>query len=822
MPNTLNWSYVWPRLSILMAALALVVLAGGGMLYWKQQQAGADVRLASAITETLETARVVVGTASAQANAAPNTPAAEARRKALAAAAEKLRSLSHVLSSAAHRAGGPAAKQGEAQPVLDARQAAAAEAVMPAKVLDIWHGPEDGKSLAAEIAVMADDATALSANETAAAPAIREAWQQLSRQYGISIRPQLAAMRDAMNAALVSANDTNRDLIGLVAGIVMVAAAVLFTILPVAMMRRARNGQPATAPALAGGGLPLAGHRRSDRVRLGFLANLDSEIRTSVSGVAAMTDLMRQTDLDDRQRGHMDVIARSGQTLLELTANAFDYARADSDVLQLEPSPFLLRETVEDLADAMAGAAAAKGLELAMRIAPDLPDAFVGDAQRVRQVLTALVGHAIETGNKGAIVIDVSGVLGANATVSLVMRVHATGAETQKAALKHVFEPFAEEAPDDNALSPATRLRLALAERLVRLMSGKLTAEIAAEGGTVLTATLSMPIDAAKRDAKEMTASLGTGRRMLIIDDNKVTREALTEMARAIGFEAAGAEDGRLGGLFANHMAGLEKPLDIILIDSDLRGESGLQVAAELQADEQVHGTALALMTAPGTAVTDADLRRNGIAAGLPKPVGPVRLAATVRAALEAPRGAEAGVAETAETAQGPETPPANDVPLKELASVVGIAAANKDAPADDGDEPRLQVLVAEDNEVNQLVFSQILEGLDLRFRIAVNGRDAVEDFKTHRPQMILMDVSMPEMNGLEATRAIREIEQSDGTHTPIIGVTAHSLRGDQEKCMEAGMDDYMSKPISPDMIGAKIAKWMERRRPANERRRRA
>ena len=201
------------------------------------------------------------------------------------------------------------------------------------------------------------------------------------------------------------------------------------------------------------------------------------------------------------------------------------------------------------------------------------------------------------------------------------------------------------------------------------------------------------------------------------------------------------------------------------------------------------------------------------------KPVGPMRLAQTVRAALEAPRTATPGNS-AVDPAQAPQPgPQRDDVPLAELANVVGIPTDSA-APAVEDEDQRLQVLVAEDNEVNQLVFSQILEGLNLRFRIAVNGHDAVEDFRNYRPQMILMDVSMPEMNGLEATRAIREMEKETGTRTPIVGVTAHSLRGDQEKCMEAGMDDYMSKPISPDMIGAKIAKWMERRRPQNDRRR--
>ncbi|MCB0135997.1 MAG: hypothetical protein KDD75_12890, partial [Caldilineaceae bacterium] len=160
----------------------------------------------------------------------------------------------------------------------------------------------------------------------------------------------------------------------------------------------------------------------------------------------------------------------------------------------------------------------------------------------------------------GTIVLDISGVMGANATASLALRARADGAHMDKDALKHILDPLAEDDAEINPLSPATRLRLGLAGRLVKLMNGKLTGEALGDGAIALTATLGIPMDQAKRNANELTASLGTGRRLLVIDDNKVTRDALTEMARTIGFEAAGAEDGRLGSLFANHMAGMEKP----------------------------------------------------------------------------------------------------------------------------------------------------------------------------------------------------------------------------------------------------------------------
>ncbi len=817
MPNSLSWSYVWPRLLILVPALALAILAGSGMVYWKLQQSTAGTRLLQATTQSLNAADDVVIAAGRQARGLPD----DVGREALAEAATELRALTHVLSMAAYRAGGPVIAD-DGAPALTAGQTAAAEAVMPAKALTIWlKTDEGGASVADAIAAVTDEALTVSADITLVPAAVQQAATRFSQINGTRIRPTLSAMRDTINAALAAEGETTMSLLAMAAGIVIAAATVLFVILPVAMMRRIRSGDTAasvSAPAKTAAA--LTSQRRGDRVRLNVLADLENEIRNSVSGIAAMTELMAGTGLDEKQRSHMTVIARSGTTLLNLTGNAIDYARSDCDMLALNPAPFALRELVERSADSMASAAAARNLKLAIRVASDLPEGFLGDAARIRQVLCALVDLAIETSEPGTVVIDVSGIMGANATASLALRVRPCGSGLHKHDLKTAFDAYERGSEDDDSLDAPARLRLALAGRLARLMHGKISTETAASGATTLTATLNMPVDPARKDVRPLTTSIGTGRRLLVIDADETSRDILVETARSIGFEAVGAEDGRLGGLLANHMAGLDKPLDLIVIDSRLGAETGLGVAETLQADEQVKGTAMVLMTAPGETVSEDELHRNAIVSVLTRPVGPLKFAATARHVLESNRDTETGT-DAAATPAAPLQPQPNDTaPLRELASVVGMPAA-RPAPPPIDDEDRLDVLVAEDNEVNQLVFSQILEGLGLRFCIAVNGADAVENFKVRQPRLILMDVSMPEMNGLEATRAIREIEKSgNAQHTPIIGVTAHSLRGDQEKCMEAGMDDYMAKPVSPDMIGAKIAKWMERRRPSNDRRR--
>ncbi|MCB0135996.1 MAG: hypothetical protein KDD75_12885, partial [Caldilineaceae bacterium] len=253
-----------------------------------------------------------------------------ASRKALGDNAVKLQALHGTLSLAAHRAGGPAVGQmASHEPVSATGWFGNTEAVMPAGVLKIWLETKDGKSLAEQIAVFADNAVTLSSDTGADAAVVAEDWQELVRQNNTRIHGSLVTMRDAMNAALLAENDANRNIIGLATGAFLAAAVLLLLVLPVAMMRRLRKGQ-ATAPALAGSTVPLSAHRRSDRVKLGFLANLDTEVRTSVSGVTAMAELLARTELDDQQRGCVDVIAKSGQALFELTSGALDYARADS------------------------------------------------------------------------------------------------------------------------------------------------------------------------------------------------------------------------------------------------------------------------------------------------------------------------------------------------------------------------------------------------------------------------------------------------------------------------------------------------------------
>lgn len=810
MSKTLNWPYVWPRLSLQIITLALVVLAGAGALYWNLQKSNAETQLALTVMEAVDAANIVVGAADLRPDAQDKNT--QQRRETLAKAADRLRAYAHIMA----RTTGEPGLDGKA-PALSTRQALAATATMPAKAVALWSRQDNGQSPASALSKMVTTASALAADESVSGAAAKKSRRQIARLNSTSVGPALRAIRDVLNEGTVAAGPVSRTLLVLTAVATIVVAALLFAIMAAAMIRRSDHS--AHEPG-RGTGIALAGtaKRKGDRIRLDVLAALDGEIRTSMNGVVGTVDMLMRTELDDKQRTYVDVIAASGAALRGTIENVIDYARADCGALNLDPRPFSLRECVQSVADAMIAEAALKGVELLIRVSKDLPDGYVGDVARVRQVMTALVERAITASDGGNVMIDISGVLGSAKTVSLAFNARASNTDIGGNALAGLFDAPSQER--DVVSGGDLRLRLALSGRLVRLMNGKVSAEAPSGDNMVLSATMSLPLDTAQTAAAEKFAAEGEERRLLVIDDNAATRECLVEAATDMGFSAVAAESGRLGGLFANHMAGLDKPLDVILIDTDLGEEDGLEVVQDLKADTQVGDAALVLMMSNGEPVPQDDAMPTGVATAFAKPAGPLRLAAALRKALAGPAAMTIDQADQPTAVKpAPQANPGKDA-LNELAEVVGhlpehvAKSINDDLP--------LQVLVAEDNEVNQLVFSQILEGLDLRFRIAVNGRDAVNDFKTHRPMIVLMDVSMPEMNGLDATRAIREFEAGEGSHTPIIGVTAHSLRGDQQKCVEAGMDDYMAKPISPDMIGAKIGKWMERRQPDNERRRAA
>jgi signal transduction histidine kinase/CheY-like chemotaxis protein len=566
------------------------------------------------------------------------------------------------------------------------------------------------------------------------------------------------------------------------AGLALFAVGMLFGIfLPMERSIRA---------ALAKLRVALEGAKTSERAKSEFLANMSHEIRTPMNGVLGMAELMAGTELDARQRTFNDVIVKSGNALLTIINDILDFSKIDAGHIELDPAPFNLREAVEDVATLVSSRVAEKDLELVVRVDPVLPDWIVGDVGRIRQILTNLTGNAVKFTEKGHVLIEVT-----REQDDILFRVEDTGIGIPADKLASVFEKFSQVDNSSTRRHEGTGLGLAIASRLVELMRGSVGAQSELGKGSTFWFRFPLKAHAPLQPADQPVEGLA-GARVLVVDDNPINRSILIEMTRQWGFDSCAVESGRIALEFLDHSERIGAAVDLMILDYQMPGLTGADVVAGVRARPAWAHLPVVLLTSVDHRVAVRELKSAGATAILTKPTRSALLLATLVEALSgrAPARTAPVIADA---------PPLVPVVVDEPAR----AAAAQQPPAFD---TGCEILVAEDNEVNQLVFRQILEQLGRDFQIVGDGRRAVEAWRRLSPRIILMDVSMPEMNGLEATSAIRVTEATEGrARTPIIGVTAHALKGDRERCLEAGMDDYLTKPVSPQRIAAKLDEWI-------------
>ncbi len=528
----------------------------------------------------------------------------------------------------------------------------------------------------------------------------------------------------------------------------------------------------------------------AERAKSEFLANMSHEIRTPMNGVMGMAELLAKTELDSKQKMFTDIIVKSGRALVTIINDILDFSKIDSGQLELDPMPFRLGDAIEDVAALMSTNVKEKDLELAVRVQPDLPEMFVGDVGRIRQVVTNLVGNAVKFTEQGHVLVDVSGTVSeedGGPVASILFQVEDTGIGIPEDQVDRVFEKFIQVDGSSTRTHEGTGLGLTISQMLVEKMGGEIGATSEFGKGSTFWFSIPLPVHgevvAKKRVPIDVTAA-----RVHIVDDNEVNRSILLEQLGSWGFDASASASGNEGMAALRRAVELDRAMDLLVLDYHMPKMDGGQVAQALRDDELIGKTPIVMLTSVDNMSDGQAFRKLGVEGHLVKPARSTVLLETIITVLQESKGGsnpQEPVTEASSSGMG-------DAVVRSVEDLGRLLVKGRSGRT---------ILVAEDNEVNQIVIEQILAETGHSYTIVENGQLAVEQFKAVSPDLILMDVSMPEMNGLEATRAIREIEAAGDAHVPIIGLTAHALKGDRDMCIEAGMDDYVPKPISASAL---------------------
>jgi len=547
----------------------------------------------------------------------------------------------------------------------------------------------------------------------------------------------------------------------------------------------------------------------ADRSKSEFLANMSHEIRTPMNGVMGMAELLCKTELDARQKVFADVIIKSGASLLTIINDILDFSKLDAEQMELDPSPFKLSDAIEDVATLVSSRVSEKDLELIVRVDPALPNMLVGDVGRIRQIVTNLMSNAVKFTETGHVYVDVSGTLTADNTYNLCFKVKDTGVGIPEDKCDRVFEKFSQVDASATRKHEGTGLGLAISSSLIELMGGKIGVESELGKGSTFWFTIELPMHCGEEKQKGVPFDV-TGSRILIVDDNEVNRSILEEQMSAWEFGCISCKDGPEGLNVMRQAKALGSAIDCVILDYQMPGMSGGDVVTEMKADKALENLPVIMLTSVDQMEDGRMFSSLGINGQLTKPARSSLLLETIIEVLQ----------DSKSTQKNQETYGSGfSQSIRKVAEKIDVLTEDRDlqpeallaaAASSVSNNNVIDILVCEDNEVNQIVFTQILQTTNYSFKIARDGRQGLAFYKIYSPRLILMDVSMPHMNGMEATAAIRKIE-SDDFHIPIIAVTAHAIKGDMEKCFDAGMDDYLSKPISPDRLEEKIDSWLKK-----------